>query len=84
MSKDVMDLVLERLGQLDFKLDTLMAKGCSKADSHERIDRGQSELFSRVRSLEESRAEGKGRLAVAVAIASTGITLFVTWIGKQF
>lgn len=84
MSKDVLDVVLERVVQLDAKLDKLMSAGCAKADQHERIDRGQSELFSRVRSLEESRAEGKGRLAVAVAIASTGITLFVTWIGKQF
>jgi hypothetical protein len=84
MSKDVNDIILERLGQIEAKVDKLMSNGCAKADQHDRFERGLDGVYKRISSLEESRAEGKGKIAVAVAVASTGLTLFVSWIGKQF
>jgi hypothetical protein len=80
----VMDMVLDRLNQIDAKVDQLMKNGCSKASRHESIESGQSELFKRVRSLEDSRSEGKGKLAVAVAVGSALLTLFFMWLGKKF
>ena len=76
----VMDMVLEQLTELNRKVDEMRMHGCSKAGQH---DANQTELFSRVKSLELSRAEGKGRLAVAVAITSALITAGMTWLGKH-
>jgi len=80
----VEEMILGELKQIRDRVDRIAESGCAKADHHVRHDNENTELFKRVRSLEESRAEGKGKIAVAVAVASTGLTLFVTWVGKQF
>lgn len=79
----VEELILGELKQIRERVDRMAENGCAKASQHDRYDRENSELFKRVRSLEDSRSEGKGKLAVAVAVFSTGVTLAVMWLGKR-
>jgi hypothetical protein len=64
------DQVWATLNKIDSKLDTLAgqfadmrANGCSKAASHET-------LFDRVRAIETTQAEGRGKMGVVIAIAT--------------
>ena len=80
----VEELILGELKQIRERVDRMAENGCAKAIQHERHDRENTELFKRVRSLEESRAEGRGKVALIVAVASTGMTLFTAWVSKKF
>jgi hypothetical protein len=80
---DVEKLILGELTLIRSDMADLKKNGCSKGMQHDSYEKNQGELFKRVRSLEDSRAEGKGKLAVAVAVFSTGVTLAVMWIGKR-
>jgi len=82
MAKDVTDIILERINQIDTKVETLITNGCTRARTHESIEHNQNALFKRVNSLELTRAESKGKLAVAVAVSSSIITVVATWLGK--
>ena len=85
MSEDdrVTNIVLARLQSIENKLDQIQAHGCSKADSHLRMQNNEAELFARMNALEKAQAEGRGKLAMVVAILSAASGLFFAWIGKH-
>ena len=79
----ITDLILQRLERIEGKLDSIQAQGCSKADSHLRMQANEAELFSRMNALEKAQAEGRGKLAAVVAILSAASGLLFAWIGKH-
>ena len=79
----ITDLILQRLENIERKLDSIQAQGCSKAESHLRMQANEAELFSRMNALEKAQAEGRGKLAIIVAVITTGTGLFFAWIGKH-
>ena len=79
----ITDLILQRLENIERKLDSIQAQGCSKAESHLRMQANEAELFSRMNALEKAQAEGRGKLAIVVAILSAASGLFFTWVGKH-
>ncbi len=79
----ITDLILQRLENIERKLDSIQAQGCSKAESHLRMQANEAELFSRMNALEKAQAEGRGKLAAVVAILSAASGLLFAWIGKH-
>jgi septal ring factor EnvC (AmiA/AmiB activator) len=79
----ITDLILQRLENIERKIDCIQAQGCSKADSHLRMQANEAELFSRINALERAQAEGRGKLAAVVAILSAASGLLFAWIGKH-
>ena len=79
----ITDLILQRLENIERKLDSIQAQGCSKAEKHERTRDDVVELFSRIREVERVQAEGRGKLVVIVAILTTAAGLLFEWIGKH-
>ena len=79
----ITDLILQRLENIERKIDSIQAQGCSKADSHVRMQANEAELFSRLNALERAQAEGRGKLAAVVAILSAASGLLFAWIGKH-
>ena len=79
----ITDLILQRLENIERKIDGIQARGCSKAESHLRMQANEAELFSRMSALERAQAEGRGRLAMIVAILSAASGLFFAWVGKH-
>jgi hypothetical protein len=79
----IQTIILAKLTTLEAKLDKMMLEGCSKASGHEHIASQQDGIYDRLHKLELAQAEGKGRLAVAVAVLSTFVTLGMTWLGKH-
>jgi len=79
----IQSIILAKLNTLEGKLDQMVANGCSKASAHAHIVAQQDGIYERVRKLELAQAEGRGRLAVAVSILSTFVTLGMTWLGKH-
>lgn len=85
MSTDdtVTSIILQRLQSIEDKLDSMQTAGCSKASSHERTEDNVARLFDRVGELERAQAEGRGKLAVLVAILTAAVGLFFEWIGRH-
>ena len=79
----ITDLILQRLENIERKLDSIQAQGCSKAESHLRMQANEAELFSRMNALEKAQAEGRGKIAMIVAVLSAASGLFFAWIGKH-
>ena len=79
----ITDLILQRLENIERKLDSIQAQGCSKAESHLRMQANEAELFSRMNALEKAQAEGRGKLAIVVAVLSAASGLFFAWVGKH-
>jgi len=79
----ITDLILQRLENIERKIDSIQAQGCSKAESHLRMQANEAELFSRLNALERAQAEGRGKLAAVVAILSAASGLLFAWIGKH-
>ena len=79
----ITDLILQRLANIERKIDGIQAHGCSKADSHLRMQANEAELFSRMNALERTQAEGRGKLAMVVAVLSAASGLFFAWVGKH-
>ena len=79
----ITDLILQRLENIERKLDSIQAQGCSKAESHLRMQANEAELSSRMNALEKAQAEGRGKLAIVVAILSAASGLFFAWVGKH-
>ena len=75
---------MQRLENIERKLDSIQAQGCSKAESHLRMHDDVVELFRRVRDVERVQAEGRGKLVVIVAIITSAAGLIFEWIGRQF
>ena len=86
MSNDetVTGIILARLERIEGKLDSIQAQGCSKAESHLRMQANEAELFRRIREVERVQDEGRGKLVVIVAILTTAAGLLFEWIGRQF
>ena len=80
----ITDLILQRLERIEGKLDSIQAQGCSKAESHLRMEANEAELFRRIRDVERVQDEGRGKLVVIVAILTTAAGLLFEWIGRQF
>lgn len=85
MSNDdtVTGIILARLERIEGKLDAIQANGCSKADGHTRMQTDASELFRRVNALERAQAEGRGKLAIIVALLTSAAGLVFAWLGKH-
>ena len=79
----ITDLILQRLENIERKIDGIQAHGCSKAEAHVRMQTNEAELFNRMNALEKAQAEGRGKLAMIVAILSAASGLFFAWIGKH-
>lgn len=82
-NSQVTNIILERLQNIERKIDAMQANGCSKADGHQRMHEDTGELFKRVNALERAQAEGRGKLAIVVAVLSAASGLFFAWIGKH-
>ena len=80
----ITDLILQRLDNIERKLDSIQAQGCAKAEKHERTHDDVVELFRRIREVERVQAEGRGKLVVIVAILTTAAGLLFEWIGRRF
>jgi hypothetical protein len=84
---DINDMIMEQLKAIREKLDRIAENGCSKALSHVVVEKNLDGIFKRVNQLEVSQAEGRGKLAIFVALASSAasaiITLGITWITKH-
>ena len=80
----ITDLILQRLERIEGKLDSIQAQGCSKAESHLRMEANEAELFRRIRDVERVQDEGRGKLVVIVAILTTAAGLLFEWIGRRF
>ena len=80
----ITDLILQRLENIERKIDSIQAQGCSKAERHERTHDDVVELFRRIREVERVQAEGRGKLVVIVAILTSAAGLLFEWIGRQF
>ena len=85
MSDDdrVTTIILQRLQSIEAKLDAMQANGCSKADGHARMQSDLGNLFGRMNALEKAQAEGRGKLAIVVAVLSAASGLFFAWVGKH-
>ena len=85
MSTDdkVQDIILSELSDIKATLTRIVENGCSKAASHERTEGNVDKLFERVRELERAQAEGRGKLAVAVAILTAAAGFFFEWLGRH-
>ena len=79
----ITDLILQRLENIERKIDGIQAQGCSKAESHLRMQANEAELFSRMSALEKAQAEGRGKIAIIVAVLSAASGLFFAWVGKR-
>ena len=79
----ITDLILQRLENIERKLDSIQAQGCSKADGHVRMQSDLGILFGRVNEIERAQAEGRGKLAMIVAGLSAASGLLFAWIGKH-
>ena len=79
----ITDLILQRLENIERKIDGIQAQGCSKAESHLRMQANEAELFSRMNALEKAQAEGRGKIAMIVAVLSAASGLFFAWVGKH-
>ena len=80
----ITDLILQRLENIERKIDSIQAQGCSKAERHERTHDDVVELFRRIREVERVQDEGRGKLVVIVAILTTAAGLLFEWIGRRF
>jgi hypothetical protein len=83
-SEDVQKMILHKLENLELKVDTMIREGCAKAPGHALALNQQDGMFKRIRELEISQAEGKGKLVIVVAIITVIISAFITWLGKHF
>lgn len=79
----ITDLILQRLENIERKIDGIQAHGCAKAEKHERTREDVVELFRRIREVERAQAEGRGKLVVIVAILTAAAGLLFEWIGKH-
>ena len=79
----ITDLILQRLENIERKIDGIQAQGCSKAESHLRMQANEAEIFSRMNALEKAQAEGRGKIAIIVAVLSAASGLFFAWVGKH-
>ena len=58
----ITDLILQRLENIERKIDGIQAQGCSKAEGHLRMQANEAELFSRMNALESAgRRAGQAR-----------------------
>jgi hypothetical protein len=73
----------ERQQRIEQKIDHMSANGCSKADGYRRIEDAQGTIFGRLLQVELSQAEGRGRTAIAAAIAGALLATAFAWIGKH-
>jgi Fic family protein len=87
---EIIKMLDDRLKQLDDrqqrieqKIDHLSQKGCSKAESHDRIESNQGTIFARLLQVELAQAEGRGRMAIAAAIAGALLATAFAWIGRH-
>lgn len=84
---DINDMIMGELKMIREKLDRIAENGCSKATNHATIDDSLKGIFKRVNNLEVAQAEGRGKLAIFVALASSAasafITLGISWITKH-
>lgn len=85
MSEDerITNIILERLKSIEAKIDGIQSSGCSRAETHARMQANEAEIFQRLNALERSQAEGRGKLAVAAALCSAAFSLFAIWLGKR-
>ena len=79
----ITDLILQRLENIERKIDSIQAQGCAKAEKHERTHDDVVELFHRIREVERVQSEGRGKLVVIVAILTAAAGLLFEWIGKH-
>jgi len=81
---DVQRLILSKLDNLEKKVDTMIREGCAKAPGHELALTQQEGMFKRLRELEITQAEGKGKLVIVVAISTAILSAGLAWLGKHF
>ena len=79
---------VESYRRLEAKLDHMMQHGCSKLSIHESVYSNQTEIFKRIKAIENENAEARGKLVVVMLIAGAVIGYAVSmgfrWIGNQF
>ncbi len=80
--------ILGWLERVEKKLDNIILNGCSKVSEHREVKASHSKLEERVRELETSRNENRGKLIVTMMIVGAVISYIVSavfqYIGKTF
>ena len=88
MSNTSEQQILGWLERVEKKLDNIILNGCSKVSEHMEVKISYSKLEERVRELESSRNENRGKLIVAMMIVGAIISYIVSavfqYIGKTF
>ena len=88
MSNTSEQQILGWLERVEKKLDNIILNGCSKVSEHMEVKTSYSKLEERVRELESSRHENRGKLIVAMMIVGAIISYIVSavfqYIGKTF
>lgn len=84
---NINDMIMGELKTIREKIDRIAENGCSKATNHVAVEKNQEDIFKRVNQLEVAQAEGRGKLAIFVALSSSAasafITLGISWITKH-
>ena len=87
MSNEIEQIILDRLGRIEDKLEQISTHGCAKFEGHKIIKSQQDGLFDRVRIIEKAQAEGRGKLMVAMllvgAIIAGSMAMLFRWIGTH-
>ncbi|MBM3120339.1 MAG: hypothetical protein FJ006_12500 [Chloroflexi bacterium] len=80
--------ILGWLERVEKKLDNIILNGCSKVSEHTEVKTSHFKLEERVRELETSRNENRGKLIVTMMIVGAVISYIVSavfqYIGKTF
>ena len=84
---DINDMIMGELKTIREKIDRIAENGCSKVTNHAVVENNLKGIFKRVNQLEVAQAEGRGKLAIFVALSSSAasafITLGISWITKH-
>jgi hypothetical protein len=84
----VIQLMIDSQRRIEAKLDHVMQHGCSKLPDQKKFQDTQSEIFKRLKQIENDRSEDRGKLIVMLmivgAIVGGTLTMFFRWVGNRF
>jgi hypothetical protein len=73
----------KRLERMEAMLSAIMQNGCSKAESHARVEKNQETIFNRLWKVEITQAEGRGRLVIVSTIIGVVLSTVAAYIGRH-
>jgi hypothetical protein len=84
----VNEMLIGEIKELRKDVKSIMVNGCSKAETHRDLQKNQGEIFKRIREVENSQSENRGKLVIISMIIGAVITgcaeLLFRWTGENF